>query len=72
MQKAHYKLGSFSRVAQHLYRYSGTRKYYAVFKFGGKTKWISLSLRLPKHFHQPFFSTFPNHLPIELGVELGA
>ena len=36
MPNAHYKLGSYSRVADHLYRYSATKKYYAVFKFGGK------------------------------------
>jgi len=43
MPNAHYKLGSFSRVAEHLYRYSATKKYYVVFKFGGKTKWIPLN-----------------------------
>ncbi len=43
MEKPHYKLGSHSRVADHLYRYSTTKKYYAVFKFGGKTKWIPLN-----------------------------
>ncbi len=42
MTTPHYKLGSYSRVADNLYRYSSTRKYYAVFKCGGKTKWVSL------------------------------
>ncbi len=40
--KTHYKLGSYSRVADNLYRYSSTRKYYGVFKCNGKTKWIPL------------------------------
>jgi hypothetical protein len=38
----HYKLGSYSRVAEQLYRYLATKKYYAAFKFGGKTKWMPL------------------------------
>ena len=42
MEKTHRKLGSHQRVADHLYRYSITKKYYAVFKFHGKTKWIPL------------------------------
>ena len=42
MEKTHRKLGTYHRVADHLYRYSITRKYYAVFKFHGKTKWIPL------------------------------
>ena len=42
MHANHYKLGSFRRVADKLYRYSSTKKYYAVFKFNGKTKWIPL------------------------------
>jgi len=42
MHRDHYKLGKFRRVADHLYRYSATKKYYAVFKFNGKTKWIPL------------------------------
>jgi hypothetical protein len=40
MPNTHYKFGSYSRVAEQLYRCSATKKYYAVFKFGGKTKWI--------------------------------
>ena len=43
MQKQHYKLGAYHRVADHLYRYSVTKKYYAVFKTNGKTKWIPLN-----------------------------
>jgi integrase len=43
MQKQHYKLGKYARVADHLYRYSATRKYYAVFKCNGKTKWVALN-----------------------------
>jgi hypothetical protein len=42
VQKRHYKLGAFHRVAEHLFRYSVTKKYYAVFKCNGKTRWISL------------------------------
>ena len=42
MQKRHYKLGAFHRVAEHLFCYSVTKKYYAVFKCNGKTRWISL------------------------------
>jgi integrase len=42
MQKRHYKLGAFHRVADHLYRYSATKKYYAVFKWDGKTRWVPL------------------------------
>ena len=42
MKKPHYKLGSYSRVADNLYRYSSTKKYYGVFKCNGKTKWIAL------------------------------
>ena len=42
MKKQHYKLGAYHRVADHLYRYSATLKYYAVFKLHGKTKWVSL------------------------------
>ena len=41
MKKQHYKLGKYARVADHLYRYSATKKYYAVFKCNGKTKWVS-------------------------------
>jgi hypothetical protein len=37
----HYKLGKYHRVASNLYRYSVTKKYYAVFKCHGKTKWIA-------------------------------
>ena len=40
--KTHYKLGKYHKVADHLYRYSATTKYYAVFKWDGKTKWIPL------------------------------
>ena len=43
MNKGHHKLGAFHRVAEHLYRYSATKKYYAVFKCNGKTRWISLN-----------------------------
>src|SRR5262249_12991072 len=43
VQQQHYKLGRYSRVADHLYRYSATKKYYAVFKCNGKTKWIPLN-----------------------------
>ncbi len=43
MQKQHYKLGKYARVADHLYRYSATKKYYAVFKCNGKTKWVALN-----------------------------
>jgi hypothetical protein len=43
LEKAHYRLDSFSPVVQHLHRYSATRKYYVVFKFGGKTKWMPLN-----------------------------
>jgi hypothetical protein len=39
----HYRLGEYHRVADHLYRYSATKKYYAVFKSNGKTKWIPLN-----------------------------
>src|SRR6266571_5800643 len=42
MQNRHYKLGAFHRVAEHLFCYSVTKKYYAVFKCNGKTRWISL------------------------------
>lgn len=42
MTGQHYKLGKFHRVADHLYRYSATKKYYAVLRFNGKTKWIAL------------------------------
>ncbi len=42
MKTTHQKLGKYSRVADHLYRYSVTRKYYAVIKVAGKTKWIPL------------------------------
>jgi hypothetical protein len=42
MQKPHHKLGSFARVADNLYRYSSTKKYYVVLKRSGKTKWIHL------------------------------
>lgn len=42
MQKRHYKLGTFNRVADNLYRYSVTKKYYAVSKSHGKTRWVSL------------------------------
>src|SRR4030095_5212659 len=42
IKKPRYKLGSYSRVAANLYRYSSTKKYYAVFKCSGKTKWIPL------------------------------
>src|SRR5712671_977473 len=38
----HYRLGTYRRVADHLYRYSASKKYYAVFKHDGKTKWICL------------------------------
>jgi len=43
VQTRHYRLGRYHRVADHLYRYSATKKYYAVFKSNGKTKWISLN-----------------------------
>ena len=43
MQQQHYKLGRHVRVADHLYRYSATKKYYAVFKCNGKTKWVPLN-----------------------------
>lgn len=43
MNKGHHKLGAFQRVAEHLYRYSRTKKYYAVFKANGKTRWVSLN-----------------------------
>src|SRR5881397_1650635 len=42
VKNEHYKLGQYRRVADNLYRYSATKKYYAVFKANGKTKWISL------------------------------
>jgi integrase len=42
MKNKHYRLGTYRRVADHLYRYSATQKYYAVFKLHGKTKWVSL------------------------------
>ena len=42
MEKRHYKLGTFHRVADNLYSYSVTKKYYAVFKSHGKTRWVSL------------------------------
>ena len=42
MKPSHQKLGKYSRVADHLYRYSVTKKYYAVLKVAGKTKWIPL------------------------------
>jgi hypothetical protein len=43
MSKGHYKSGAFHRVAEHLYRYSTTKKYYAVFKSNGKTRWVALN-----------------------------
>jgi hypothetical protein len=43
VEQRHYKLGAFHRVADHLYRYSATKKYYAVFKCHGKTRWVSLN-----------------------------
>lgn len=43
MKASHQKLGTYSRVADHLYRYSVTKKYYAVLKVAGKTKWIPLN-----------------------------
>jgi len=43
VQQQHYKLGRHVRVADHLYRYSATKKYYAVFKCNGKTKWVPLN-----------------------------
>jgi hypothetical protein len=43
VKSSHQKLGKYSRVADHLYRYSVTRKYYAVIKVAGKTKWIPLN-----------------------------
>jgi len=43
VKSTHQKLGKYSRVANHLYRYSVTKKYYAVLKVGGKTKWIPLN-----------------------------
>lgn len=43
MKASHQKLGKYSRVADHLYRYSVTKKYYAVIKVAGKTKWIPLN-----------------------------
>src|SRR6185369_1036639 len=43
VNRQHYKLGAYRRVADHLYRYSANKKYYAVFKFNGKTKWIQLA-----------------------------
>jgi integrase len=43
MENAHRKLGKYQRVADRLYRYSVSKKYYAVFKFHGKTKWIPLN-----------------------------
>jgi integrase len=42
VKASHQKSGKYSRVADHLYRYSVTKKYYAVIKVAGKTKWISL------------------------------
>ncbi len=45
MNERHYKLGAFHRVADHLYRYSATKKYYAVFKQDCKTKWVPLNTR---------------------------
>jgi hypothetical protein len=42
VEKRHYKLGTFHRVADNLYSYSVTKKYYAVFKSHGKTRWVSL------------------------------
>ena len=41
-KKPYDELGSYSTVAANFYRYSSTKKYYAVFKTSGKTKWISL------------------------------
>ena len=43
MKPTHQKLGKYSRVADHLYRYSVTKKYYAVIKVAGKTKWLPLN-----------------------------
>ena len=43
VKASHQKLGKYSRVADHLYRYSVTKKYYAVIKVAGKTKWIPLN-----------------------------
>jgi len=39
----HNKPGKYARVADHLYRYSATKKYYAVFKCNRKTKWVALN-----------------------------
>jgi integrase len=43
VKSTHQKLGKYLRVANHLYQYSVTKKYYAVLKVGGKTKWIPLN-----------------------------
>ena len=43
MKASHQKPEKYSRVADHLYRYSVTKKYYAVIKVAGKTKWIPLN-----------------------------
>ena len=42
MNKAHSRSGKFRKVAEHLYRYSANKTYYAVFKQGGKRIWKSL------------------------------
>jgi len=42
VSEQHYKSGAFRRAAENLYRYTATKKYYAVFKCNGKTKWLSL------------------------------
>lgn len=42
MKSAHSRTGEFRKVAEHLYRYSANKNYYAVFKMGGKRIWKSL------------------------------
>src|SRR5437867_3857676 len=42
MKRAHSRNGEFRKVAEHLYRYSANKIYYAVFKVRGKRIWNSL------------------------------
>ena len=41
MGDAHTRNGEFRKVAEHLYRYSANKVYYAVFKVRGKRIWKS-------------------------------
>jgi hypothetical protein len=42
MGDTHTRNGEFRKVAEHLYRYSANKIYYAVFKVRGKRIWKSL------------------------------